>query len=915
MFTYTNTQGPAANSDNTTRFGTSTRNEGLPRYERSDLQSNFYVYRTEVIKDYIDGSQDGVYHLYTLKADASVAQEFTNLQYGQNVTDLYPQLDRDNVDDSPLATKTKALNFPLGQVYTSDLKGSITREAATDFIKKLTKNLTVSSSTALSGGISTVTFTKNHDLNGAVTGSLTAGSADRTWSSGITTSYYNVKLLTGSGAGTWEGATARVNIASQAITGFEIQSRGSGYSSGDNLYFDTTDIGGTSDAYVTLSTAGIATAFGNVVQFTGITTISDAYYRIVDVPATNKIAIARTSGDPIIAPNQVVVNVGPSVSIDSASFASQVTTFVCDRPHELVSGNKFRVIDTNNNNLGDFIVDSKSGVSTFTATTTTSLSNPKYILRHYFSSNAGVSDASSENLKARGQTFYDNDEIQISNGGSSIGISTTLIPVEHLSGIGTEQRFPIGSYVQVDNEIMRVSASSLSGANNLNVVRGVLSSQATTHSDGSIIRKIRPIPVEFRRPSIIRASGHTFEYLGYGPGNYSTGLPQVQTRTLTESEEFLSQSQERAGGIVVYTGMNNKGDFYIGNTKKSASTGQETSYDTPIPTVTGENPARLSAIFDEVTIKERLVVEGGESQQILSQFDGPVTFGKDVRFKEKLFASGKVKITNETESTNTSTGALVISGGLGVGGNLNIGGNLGVDQINAGITTVSSLEVSDLTDNQIVIAGVDGELEGDANLTFNGTKLDIGATTESTSTSTGALVVDGGVGIAKNVNIGGSMFFPDNKKLSFGDDADLEIYHNGSNSYIDNDTGHFLIRNRNTDSNLYIQANNGNNYIVCNVDNSTQLYFDNTKTFETTSFGALVTGELYVTDDITAFWTSDERLKDNITPIENSFNSGIASLTACISASVVEVHVNEAFVDFPPITFPLSRKMLPICDL
>ena len=162
VFTYTNTQGPAANSDNTTRFGTSTRNEGLPRYERSDLQSNFYVYRTEVIKDYIDGSQDGVYHLYTLKADASVAQEFTNLQYGQNVTDLYPQLDRDNVDDSPLATKTKALNFPLGQVYTSDLKGSITREAATDFIKKLTKNLTVSSSTALSGGISTVTFTRNH---------------------------------------------------------------------------------------------------------------------------------------------------------------------------------------------------------------------------------------------------------------------------------------------------------------------------------------------------------------------------------------------------------------------------------------------------------------------------------------------------------------------------------------------------------------------------------------------------------------------------------------------------------------------------------------------------------------------------------------------------------------------------------
>jgi hypothetical protein len=149
----------------------------------------------------------------------------------------------------------------------------------------------------------------------------------------------------------------------------------------------------------------------------------------------------------------------------------------------------------------------------------------------------------------------------------------------------------------------------------LSVIRGALGTKAETHIDGSLIRKIRPIPIEFRRPSIIRASGHTFEYLGYGPGNYSTGLPQVQTRTITEKEEFLSQAQERSAGIVVYTGMNNRGDFYIGNTKKSSATGEETSFDTPIPTVTGEDPARLSSIFDEITIKERIVVEGGDSKR------------------------------------------------------------------------------------------------------------------------------------------------------------------------------------------------------------------------------------------------------------------------------------------------------------
>ena len=50
--------------------------------------------------------------------------------------------------------------------------------------------------------------------------------------------------------------------------------------------------------------------------------------------------------------------------------------------------------------------------------------------------------------------------------------------------------------------------------------------------------------------------------------------------------------------------MNNKGDFYIGNQKKSSLTGEEVTFDTPIPSVAGEDPARLSVVFDEVTVKE-----------------------------------------------------------------------------------------------------------------------------------------------------------------------------------------------------------------------------------------------------------------------------------------------------------------------
>ena len=47
------------------------------------------------------------------------------------------------------------------------------------------------------------------------------------------------------------------------------------------------------------------------------------------------------------------------------------------------------------------------------------------------------------------------------------------------------------------------------------------------------------------------------------------------------------------------------------------------------------------------------------------------------------------------------------------------------------------------------------------------------------------------------------------------------------------------------------------------------LYHDNAEKFRTQSAGAKVTGELKVTADIIAFHSSDERLKDNLTTIDN----------------------------------------------
>ena len=157
---------------------------------------------------------------------------------------------------------------------------------------------------------------------------------------------------------------------------------------------------------------------------------------------------------------------------------------------------------------------------------------------------------------------------------------------------------------------------------------------------GSVITRVRFYPIEFRRNSIIRASGHTFEYIGYGPGNYSTAFPSKQTKQLTLEQQINVQSQSTNGGIINYTGMNDRGDFYIGNKRIAAISGREQVYDTPIQTIEGEDPYTVgvqneTSEFNYVEgsvlkVARNFVVDGGDSRNILSEFNGPVQFSQKV---------------------------------------------------------------------------------------------------------------------------------------------------------------------------------------------------------------------------------------------------------------------------------------------
>ena len=422
---------------------------------------------------------------------------------------------------------------------------------------------------------------------------------------------------------------------------------------------------------------------------------------ISSVRSTTSVSIAVTTGDPDIITGQFAINQGPKATVSSVSTLDSTTgisTFTFTKSHGFVAGSSFRILDNSNNKLGDFFVKTVVGVNTFSATTVVQLSNPTTVLSNGMAPATPTSDKEGENIGSRGLTFYDNETFNL---GANVTTGTSVEISLPNAGIGTTSRFGLGSYIQVGDEVMRVKSATTSGSGNneLTVIRGALGTIQESHLSGEQVKKVKPIPIEFRRPSIIRASGHTFEYLGFGPGNYSTALPQVQVRTLTEREEFLTQSQERSCGTVVYTGMNNRGDFFIGNKKVSSATGQERTFDAPIPTVTGEDPSRLSVIFDEVIIKERLVVEGGKSRTILSQFDGPVTFNEVVKVNSAMTVNdliklnGNFEITNDANSHSRDTGSLITDGGIGIEKNLNVGENFNA----LGISTVNNLRVTGLS--------------------------------------------------------------------------------------------------------------------------------------------------------------------------------------------------------------------------
>ena len=118
----------------------------------------------------------------------------------------------------------------------------------------------------------------------------------------------------------------------------------------------------------------------------------------------------------------------------------------------------------------------------------------------------------------------------------------------------------------------------------------------------------------------------------------------------------------------------------------------------------------------------------------------------------------------------------------------------------------------------------------------------------------------------------GDVTFNDNVKATFGTGNDLQIYHDGSNGYIDDaGTGNLKLNS----NEVHILSNDNSAYCGRFITaGAVELYHNGNKKLETTSSGVTVSGDANVTGNVNS--SSDASLKENIVPIDDALNKVLA---------------------------------------
>ena len=90
---------------------------------------------------------------------------------------------------------------------------------------------------------------------------------------------------------------------------------------------------------------------------------------------------------------------------------------------------------------------------------------------------------------------------------------------------------------------------------------------------------------------------------------------------------------------------------------------------------------------------------------------------------------------------------------------------------------------------------------------------------------------------------GGDLAFADSSKAKFGDGNDLQLYHDGSSSYITNETGNTFVKT--LGGQFHVRPSGNEEGIIVKPNAEVELFYNNSRKFETLSDGVRVDGVLH----------------------------------------------------------------------
>ena len=192
---------------------------------------------------------------------------------------------------------------------------------------------------------------------------------------------------------------------------------------------------------------------------------------------------------------------------------------------------------------------------------------------------------------------------------------------------------------------------------------------------------------------------------------------------------------------------------------------------------------------------------------------------------------------NGSDSVLSVGGTVNFVSDVSIGGTVSIAGTLTYEDV----TNVDAVGLITARDGIKVGSGITLSVDGDGFFTGVVTATSFsGAFSGDGSSLTGVANTD--VIFPDKISLGDGSA-TDGDQINIGVGSDFKLYHNGSHSFIDNNTGDLNVES----TNIYIKANNTENAVDCVANGAVTLYHNNSAKLATSSSGVTVTGTVAAT--------------------------------------------------------------------